>query len=89
MKITFTRAMIRAILNGTLNDVPTVQDPVFGLYVPQECPGVPPEVINPRDTWIDKRAFDTKAKELAEKFKQNFEQFASLVPPEVRAAGPK
>jgi phosphoenolpyruvate carboxykinase (ATP) len=89
MKIAFTRQMIHAILNGMLKDVPTVQDPVFGLYVPESCPGVPREIMNQRDTWTDKRAFDTKAKELAEKFKANFEQFASQVPAEVRAAGPK
>ncbi len=89
IKIAFTRAMIHALLNGLLKDVPTVLDPVFGLYVPESCPGVPNEVMNQRDTWTDKHAFDAKAKELAEKFKQNFEQFASSVSPEVRAAGPK
>ncbi len=89
MKIAFTRQMIHAILNGLLDNVPTVQDPIFGLYVPESCPGVPKEVMNQRDTWTDKHAFDAKAKELAEKFKANFEQFAGSVSAEVRAAGPK
>ena len=89
MKIAFTRQMISAILNGQLDGVPTVQDPVFGLFVPESCPGVPREIMNQRDTWTDKRAYDAKAKELAEKFKANFEQFANHVSPEVRAAGPK
>jgi phosphoenolpyruvate carboxykinase (ATP) len=89
MKIAFTRQMIHAILNGLLDEVPTVQDPLFGLYVPESCPGVPKEVMNQRDTWTDKHAFDGKAKELAEKFKANFEQFAGSVSAEVGAAGPK
>jgi phosphoenolpyruvate carboxykinase (ATP) len=89
MKIAFTRQMIHAILNGLLDNVPTVQDPIFGLYVPESCPGVPNEVMNQRDTWTDKHAFDAKAKELAEKFRANFEQFAGSASAEVRAAGPK
>jgi phosphoenolpyruvate carboxykinase (ATP) len=89
MKIAFTRQMVHAILNGLLRDVPTVQDPVFGLYVPETCPGVPREIMNQRDTWSDKHAYDTKAKELAEKFKANFEQFADQVSTDVKAAGPK
>jgi phosphoenolpyruvate carboxykinase (ATP) len=89
MKIAFTRQMIHAILNGLLDDAPTVQDPVFGLFVPASCPGVPREIMNQRSTWTDSHAYDAKANELAEKFKANFEQFANHVSPEVRAAGPK
>ncbi len=89
IKIAFTRAMVHAILNALLKDVPTVQDPIFGLFVPESCPGVPKEFMNQRDTWTDQHAYDAKARELAERFKQNFEQFASSVNPEVKAAGPK
>ena len=89
MKIAYTRAMIRAALNGSLANVKTGQDPIFGLHVPTSCPGVPEEVLNPRNTWKDKSAYDIRAKELAEKFKKNFEQFAATSTPEVRAAGPR
>ena len=89
MKIAYTRAMIREALNGTLTDVPTVADPVFGLHIPASVPGVPSEVLTPRNTWSDKAAYDAKAGELAGRFKSNFEQFAGSVAPSVRAAGPR
>jgi phosphoenolpyruvate carboxykinase (ATP) len=89
MKIGLTRAMVRAALNGSLANVPTEQDPIFGLHVPTSCPDVPNEVLNPRNTWKDKSAYDAKAKELAERFKKNFEQFAASAAPEVRNAGPR
>lgn len=89
MKIAYTRAMVRATLNGSLANIPTQQDPIFGLHVPGSCPGVSPEVLNPRNTWKDKAAYDAKARELAEKFKKNFEQFASSATAEVRNAGPQ
>jgi phosphoenolpyruvate carboxykinase (ATP) len=88
MKISHTRAMIRAALTGSLATVPTVQDPIFGLHVPNTVPGVPAEVLTPRNTWADKALYDTKAKELAARFKSNFEQFASSVTQAVRDAGP-
>jgi phosphoenolpyruvate carboxykinase (ATP) len=89
MKIAHTRAMVRAALTGALAQTPFAQDPVFGLHVPASCPGVPDEVLNPRNTWKDKAAYDARAKELAEKFKKNFEQFTAAASPEVRNAGPR
>lgn len=89
MKIGYTRAMVTAALNGSLTNVKTVQDPVFGLNIPVSCPGVPDEILNPRNTWKDKSAYDAKAKDLAEKFKKNFEQFAAGASEEVRNAGPR
>jgi phosphoenolpyruvate carboxykinase (ATP) len=89
MKIAFTRAMIRAALNGSLATVPTMQDTTFGLHIPTSCPDVPAEILNPRSTWKDKAAYDNKARELAEKFKRNFEQFASSASREVLSAGPR
>ncbi len=89
MKIAHTRAMIKAILDGTLADVPTYTDPIFNLQVPTACPGVPEEVLNPRDTWDDKEAYDTKAHELAGRFKRNFEDFSDGVTESVLAAGPR
>ncbi len=89
MKIAYTRAMVRAALDGKLATIPTAQEPFFGLHIPTECPSVRSEVLNPRNTWSDKDAYDAKAKELAERFKKNFEKFAANVTAEVRAAGPR
>ncbi len=89
MKITYTRAMVHAALNGELNDVPTELDPIFGLPMPIACPGVPNEVLNPRHTWPDKDAYDQKAHELAALFVKNFKPFEAQAAPEVIAAGPK
>jgi phosphoenolpyruvate carboxykinase (ATP) len=89
MAIGHTRNMVRAALNGELADVPYETDPVFGLAVPTVVPGVPVEVLRPRDTWADPAAYDAKAAELAAMFVENFADYADGVPAEVRAAGPK
>jgi phosphoenolpyruvate carboxykinase (ATP) len=89
MPIRHTRAMVAAVLGGTLKDVPTEVDPIFGVHMPVACPGVPPEVLRPRSTWSDKGAYDAKARELAQRFQDNFKQFAGVVEPAVRAAGPQ
>ena len=57
MKLKYTRAMITAALEGKLNDVEFETDPIFGVAIPTECPGVPAEVLNPRNTWADKDCF--------------------------------
>ena len=88
MKIAYTRAMIDALLSGSLDEVACEADPVFGVQVPLSCPGVPAEVLNPRQTWPDPGAYDHQARKLAGMFAANFEQFASAVPPEVCSAGP-
>jgi phosphoenolpyruvate carboxykinase (ATP) len=88
MSIAHTRAMVTAALDGSLRDVPTEPDPLFGVHVPVASPGVPPEVLQPRNTWADKDAYDAKARELAHRFVQNFKQFESGVEPDVLAAGP-
>lgn len=89
MEIAYTRAMINAALSGELAKIETVADPVFGVGIPTSCPNVPPEVLQPRNTWSDKDAYDKKARELAGLFKENFEQFAGNVTPEILNAGPK
>ena len=89
IKIAHTRAMVKAALDGTLRDVPTQPDPIFNLQVPEACPGVPVEVLNPRDTWADKDAYDAKAIDLANRFKENFRKFADDMADEVVAAGPR
>jgi phosphoenolpyruvate carboxykinase (ATP) len=89
MKIKFTRAMIRAILNGSLAQVETRPDPVFGVHVPTSCPDVPSEVLEPRGTWKDAAGYDEKAKDLARRFNENFKKYEAGVSAEVRAAAPK
>lgn len=89
MKISHTRAMIRAILNGALANVATTPDPIFGINVPVSCPDVPPEVLQPRNTWADKDAYDRKARELAQRFNENFKKYESGVSEAVRAVAPR
>jgi phosphoenolpyruvate carboxykinase (ATP) len=89
MRISHTRAMINAALSGALSNVSYSLDPVFNLEVPQAVPGVPPEVLNPRNTWKDGAAYDEQARKLARMFVDNFKGFEADAAPDVRAAGPK
>jgi phosphoenolpyruvate carboxykinase (ATP) len=89
IKISHTRAMIRAVLNGDLDDVPYETDPVFNLDVPQRVPGVPPDVLKPRSTWSDTLAYDAQARKLARMFTENFKTFEGEAAADVKAAGPK
>jgi phosphoenolpyruvate carboxykinase (ATP) len=88
MKIAYTRAMIRAILSGTLARVETRPDPIFGLGIPVSCPDVPTEVLTPRNTWQDPQAYDRKARDLARRFNENFKKYADGVSEEVRRVAP-
>jgi phosphoenolpyruvate carboxykinase (ATP) len=87
-KLAYTRALVRAALDGVLDSVPYATDPVFGVAVPQSCPGVPSELLRPRETWRDPAAYDVKARHLAGLFRANFDRFAADVPEAVRRAGP-
>ncbi|MCD6375598.1 MAG: phosphoenolpyruvate carboxykinase [Caldisericaceae bacterium] len=89
MPIKHTRAMLNAVLEGKLDNVEYVKDPIFQVEVPTECPGVPSEVLIPKNTWQDKEAFEKKAKELAGRFKENFEQYKDYVSKEVELSGPQ
>jgi phosphoenolpyruvate carboxykinase (ATP) len=89
MKLAYTRAMISAALEGSLDQVEYETHPVFGMQVPASCPGVPANILNPRNTWADKAAYDRATENLAKQFITNFEKYASGVTPEVLAAGPK
>ncbi len=89
MKLAHTRAMVRAALAGDLDDVDTVEDPVFGLHVPIAVPEVPTKVLHPKQTWEDGEAFEVAAAKLAGMFQDNFEQFADRVSDEVKGAGPR
>jgi phosphoenolpyruvate carboxykinase (ATP) len=89
MKLAYTRAMVRAALAGELDDVETATAPFFGLEIPTRVPGVPSEVLNARETWSDKDAYDAQAARLAGLFAENFERFADRVPEAVSNAGPR
>jgi len=89
MKISYTRAMIRAILNGRLALIDTKSDPIFGLNIPESCPDVPSEVLQPRSTWTDPEAYDKQAFDLARRFNENFKKYEAGVSEAVRAVAPK
>ncbi len=89
MSIGHTRSLIRAALEGGLADAPHQPDPNFGLFVPEACPDVPADVLQPKNTWSDKRAYDETAQEVAKRFEANFKQFADQVEPSVIEAGIK
>ncbi|MEJ2599622.1 MAG: phosphoenolpyruvate carboxykinase (ATP), partial [Anaerolineales bacterium] len=88
IRIPYTRAMIKAVLNGDLQGVAMRKDPFFGLEIPETVAGVPPEVLQPRSTWADQEAYDRQVKMLIGRFRENFEQFDGQVPDRVRAAQP-
>lgn len=88
IKLSYTRALITAALNGELDNVEYGKTPFFKLAFPKSCPNVPTEILEPRNTWKDKAAFDAKAQNLAEKFVKNFEQYASGASQEILEAAP-
>ena len=81
--------MITAVLEVKLDTVETTTDPIFGVAIPTAVPGVPTEVLTPRNTWADKDAYDEKAKFLAGLFVKNFEKYAAGVSEEILNAAPK
>jgi phosphoenolpyruvate carboxykinase (ATP) len=89
MKLSYTRAMITAALNGKLDDVAFDTLPVFDLAIPTSCEGVPSEILNPRGTWADKAAYDETANNLAGQFVKNFDQYAAETSADILAAAPK
>ena len=89
MKIEHTRALLNAALNGSLEKVQMKSDPVFSFQVPTEAPGVPQDILNPRQTWSDPSDYDAQAKKLAVLFHENFNQFKDQSPGNVSAAGPQ
>ncbi len=89
MKLAYTRRMVDAVLNNQLDDVEYLEEPYFGLMMPAQVPDVPSDLLNPRNTWADKSAYDAKAKSLAEMFKANFEQFKDQAHPDILTGGPQ
>lgn len=88
MKLSYTRAMITAALEGQLNGSFT-QHPVFGMMMPDACPNVPAELLHPRNTWADADAYDAQCQKLSQLFNDNFQKFADGSSEEIKAAAPK
>jgi len=88
MPIAYTRAMIRAALEGRLDNIPYRHHSLFGLAIPESCPDVPNTILDPQRTWSDQEAYRYQATRLAAMFIKNFRQFESDVPAAVKAAGP-
>jgi phosphoenolpyruvate carboxykinase (ATP) len=88
-KLAYTRAIIDAILGGDLADAAYAEDEIFGLAIPDSVPDVPDEVLNPRNTWKDKGAYDAAARKVAGMFVKNFEKFADQASDEILSAAPK
>ena len=88
MKLSHTRKMLNEAIAGNLDDVNYVEEPIFGLQIPEKVAGVPDNVLIPRNTWRDKDAYDKKAAELADMFKRNFEKFSKQASNELIMAGP-
>ncbi|MCB0574697.1 MAG: phosphoenolpyruvate carboxykinase (ATP), partial [Saprospiraceae bacterium] len=89
IKLSYTRAMITAALNGELDKVGYHQHEVFGMNMPDSCPGVPADILNPRNTWADKNAYDRMANQLANEFVKNFEKYADQAKEDILAAAPR
>jgi phosphoenolpyruvate carboxykinase (ATP) len=89
MSLPNTRSLITEALSGDLDKVNYETHPVFGVAIPTSCPNVPSEILNPRNTWKDKAAYDAKANELALAFNKNFEKFAAKAEEEILHAAPK
>ncbi|MGB7340970.1 MAG: phosphoenolpyruvate carboxykinase (ATP) [Phototrophicaceae bacterium] len=88
MSLKYTRRMVNAALNGELDEVEFVEDPFFGVMIPTSVPDVPDEILNPRDTWADKAAYDEKATALALMFRKNFKSFEDRASADILAGGP-
>jgi phosphoenolpyruvate carboxykinase (ATP) len=89
MKLKYTRAMITAALEGQFNKSEFTKHKTFGVDIPVSCPDVPDEVLNPKNTWIDKLAYDNKAKELASEFIKNFEKYSDFANEEILSGAPR
>jgi phosphoenolpyruvate carboxykinase (ATP) len=86
-KLSWTRAFVTAILDGSLHNAELHEHQLFGLRIPTDVPGVPRDVLDPRNTWADKDAYDRAARDLAQRFRDNDAKYA--IADDVRAAGPR
>ena len=88
MNLKYTRAMVTAALNGELDEVEYRHDDIFNLEIPQYCPNVPSELLNPIDTWANKEAYGAAARKLAKMFRENFAAKYPNMPEHIVNAGP-
>jgi len=88
IQIKYSRAMVTAALTGALDIVKYRHVELFNLDIPTECPDIPPEILDPKNTWIDKESYDISARKLAQMFQDNFKKFKE-VSPEIKNAGPE
>lgn len=89
MKLKYTRAMVNAAISGALDDEECIHDPIFNLDIPVRCPNVPDEILDPRSLWGDPAAYETAARDLARRFRENFEKKYPDMPQHIKDAGPK
>lgn len=87
INLAYTRAMVTAALNSSLDGVEFVKDPIFNLNIPTSCPGVPSEILNPKNTWADKEAYEKAAKNLALRFAENFKKYKDVTD-DIKKSGP-
>ena len=88
MPIQYTRTLINAILDGTMDRAEMKTYPIFGFDVPTQCPGVPPKILDPKNTWQDKSKYERASRDLAAKFREHFKEYEGLCSNDVRTAGP-
>jgi phosphoenolpyruvate carboxykinase (ATP) len=89
ISLPYTRALINAALSGELDKAKFTKDPIFGFEIPDQCAGVPSDILIPSNTWADKDAYKKKATELASYFIKNFEKYESNASEEIKSAAPK
>ncbi|MDG5473556.1 phosphoenolpyruvate carboxykinase (ATP) [Jeotgalibacillus sp. ET6] len=88
MKLSYTRAMVRAALHGELTNAETTKSGLFGLETPTHVPGVPDDVLIPRFAWPSEKEYEAKAEELANQFKENFKKFSNVDENIIKLGGP-
>ena len=87
INLSYTRAMVKAVELDKFKNIEFYEDPIFKVLIPSDCPDVAKEILNPRNAWVNKEAYDKKAYELAEKFENNFSRFKDI-PRNIIKAGP-
>ncbi|MBK9737748.1 MAG: phosphoenolpyruvate carboxykinase (ATP) [Saprospiraceae bacterium] len=89
IKLKYTRAIIDAIHNNSFDNMEMIDEPTFGFKIPTSCPEVPFELLEPKETWVDKKGYENTLKKLADLFKNNFKKYEKGVNKEIVDAGPK
>jgi len=88
ISLKYTRAMITAVLENQMEDISYTNFATFNFKIPSFCPNVPNEILHPRNSWGDKKEYNTKREELAQMFIENFEQYASMISQDIKSAAP-